>query len=156
VIEAVGAISFPIPSGGKLNWTDAGIAVNGRLDTNLPDIFAIGDVAVLIPQETQVAMRVETWANAAAQGQYLARRLCGSDEPFRVDTWFWSDQAEDNFQIVGFPQIADEVERVIDEPDRLFCRYRRNGVLVGAAAFNEFRQIKLAKRELSHRENLCV
>jgi 3-phenylpropionate/trans-cinnamate dioxygenase ferredoxin reductase subunit len=148
VVEAIGATSTPIFNAGRIGWSAAGVPVDRQLRTNAPDVYAIGDLAIVVPEETGIATRFETWANAVAQSQFLARHLAGSDDRFNPDTWFWSDQGSDNFQIVGFPQIADHIEQVIDEPECAFWRYLKGGELVGAVAFNEFRHIKLAKREL--------
>ncbi len=149
IIEAIGVQSNPIPNGGALTWTQEGIAVDCQLQTERQGIFAIGDLALLTPIATGRRARFETWSSALAQATNLALRVAGTETEFLIDTWFWSDQSEQNIQVVGFPQIATSVEAVLVEPNRRFYRYLRDGQVIGAVSINDFKNIKMAKRQIS-------
>lgn len=156
VIEATGVTSEPIPNGGALPWSQHGITVDAAFGAGADNVYAIGDIAIVTPLATGAPSRVETWSNAAAQAMNLAERIAGVGTDFVLDTWFWSDQSNHNIQVVGFPQLATSVETVVDEPDRRFYRYLRGTELIGAAAINEFRMLKQAKRDLSKALFACV
>jgi 3-phenylpropionate/trans-cinnamate dioxygenase ferredoxin reductase component len=155
MVEAIGVVSKPIESAGALQWDATGVIVDGLLRTNCADIYAIGDVSRVTPDLTGVALRLETWANAVAQGEHLARVFMGGNARFELDTWFWSDQSDQNIQVVGFPHLATEVEEVIATENEMFARYLLHGQLIGAASINRFKEIKLAKREIRKSPFLC-
>jgi 3-phenylpropionate/trans-cinnamate dioxygenase ferredoxin reductase subunit len=155
LVEAIGAVSVPIQSEGALQWDAAGIAVDGLLRTNCADIYAIGDVSRVTPDLTDMPVRLETWANAVAQGEHLARVFMGENARFELDTWFWSDQSGQNIQVVGFPHLATEVEEVLADRDEIFSRYLLNGQLIGAASINNIKEFKLARRQIRESPFLC-
>ncbi len=86
-----------------------GVVVNEFLETNVPDVYAAGDLArypdVLFSKER----RVEHWDNAVKQGQYLARRLTGAPEPFSNAPYFFSDVFDLSYEYWGDQEGADEV-----------------------------------------------
>jgi 3-phenylpropionate/trans-cinnamate dioxygenase ferredoxin reductase subunit len=84
---------------------DNGIAVDDRLRTSDPDIFAAGDCCSFPLGTGGRRVRLESWRNAQDQGTLAAGNMLGRDEPHRAVPWFWSDQYELTLQIAG---IADE------------------------------------------------
>ena len=81
---------------------DNGIAVDARLRTSDPDIFAAGDCCsfpLAIYGDRRV--RLEAWRNAQEQGGLAARNMLGADEALATVPWFWSDQYGLSLHIAG-------------------------------------------------------
>jgi len=68
--------------------TDRGILVNEFLETNIPDVYAIGDCA---QQETAIGLRkpVEAvWYTGRIMGETLAHTLTGERTAYQPGNWF--------------------------------------------------------------------
>ena len=79
---------------------DNGVLVDSRCRTNVPGIFAAGDVANhLHPVFGRI--RVEHYNNAEKQAAAAARSMLGSRAIYRYIHTFWSDQFEHKLEYVG-------------------------------------------------------
>lgn len=66
-----------------------GIVVNEQFETNVPDIYAAGDVACFFDPLTGRRRRIEHWSNARYQGNQVGRILAGAGGGYnRVATFF--------------------------------------------------------------------
>jgi len=80
------AVSFLNGSGITLG---NGIVVNERFETNVPDIYAAGDVACFFDPLPGRRRRIEHWSNACYQGSQVGRILAAADGGYnRVATFF--------------------------------------------------------------------
>jgi 3-phenylpropionate/trans-cinnamate dioxygenase ferredoxin reductase subunit len=104
IIVGVGAapeISLAAAAGLEI---DNGVAVDSRLRTSDPFIYAIGDCANFPhPLFGGRRLRLEAWRNAFDQGAFVARSLLRADAEYEAVPWFWSDQYDLCLQIAGLP-----------------------------------------------------
>ncbi len=115
---------------------DNGILVNERCQTNVPDVFAAGDVANLL-HPVFGRVRVEHYNNAEQQGRAVARAVLGDPQPFDYIYSFWSDQYEHKLEYVGY---AKRWERIVlrgsYESRNFLAFYLTQGVLQAVFGFN--------------------
>ncbi len=89
---------------------DNEILVNSYLQTNVPDVYAAGDVANLL-HPVFGRVRVEHYNNAEKQGRAVARAVLGTRQAYDYIYSFWSNhQYEHNLEYVGF---ARKWERIV-------------------------------------------
>lgn len=86
-----------------------GVAVNEYLETNVPGIYAAGDVASYLDTLFGTRRRVEHWDNAVAQGQHCARALLGARAAFVHVPYFFSDVFDLSYEFWGDPAGADDI-----------------------------------------------
>jgi 3-phenylpropionate/trans-cinnamate dioxygenase ferredoxin reductase subunit len=115
---------------------DNGILVNERCQTNIPGVFAAGDVAnVLHPLFGRV--RVEHYNNAERQGRALARAMLGDAQPYDYIYSFWSDQYEHKLEYVGYAKHWDRIVlRGRYESQNFLAFYLTQGVLQATFGLN--------------------
>lgn len=80
-----------------------GIKVNKYLETNLEDIYAIGDCAEqLEPEENRRAVEA-VWYTGRMMGETLAQTLCGNKTAYKPGNWFNSAKFLDiEYQTYGW------------------------------------------------------
>jgi 3-phenylpropionate/trans-cinnamate dioxygenase ferredoxin reductase component len=78
-----------------------GLVVDEHLQTNSPNIFAVGDNNAHPNHHFGDRLRLESVQNAVDQAKHVASVIAGKTHPFRSLPWFWSDQADYKLQIVG-------------------------------------------------------
>ncbi|QOG20865.1 NAD(P)/FAD-dependent oxidoreductase [Bradyrhizobium sp. SEMIA] len=126
---------------------DNGIVVDETTRTSDPYIFAAGDVASHPVDRVGLRHRLETWHNAQNQGIAAAKAMLDEDSRYRELPWFWSDQFDLNFQLLGIPGRADDVYVKGNCDAGRFVQFFVAGERINAvAAFNSPREVREAKR----------
>ncbi len=115
---------------------DNGVMVDARCRTNVPGIFAAGDVANhMHPLFGHI--RVEHYNNAEKQGAAAARSMLGSEAAYGYLHTFWSDQYEHKLEYVGHVRKWDcFVVRGSAKDKKLVGFYLSGGVLGAAVGLN--------------------
>ena len=115
---------------------DNGVLVDELCRTNLPEVFAAGDVAShLHPLFGRI--RVEHYNNAEKQGAAAARSMLGTGAPYAYVHTFWSDQYDLKLEYVGHVRRWDQfiVRGSLDER-KFLGFYLADGVLKAAVGVN--------------------
>jgi len=123
-----------------------GVRTDERLRTNVPGIYAAGDVAVFYDTFLEAHSRMGTWDNASSQGRLVARNMAGADEPYIEVPTYTTTMFHSKLRVVGItPENSAEVESLSKSDydargyTRLFFLHDR---LVGAVAIGEMRNRK--------------
>ena len=125
-----------------------GIVVDACGRTADPAIFAAGDVTRHPNDILGRSLRLESWQNAELQAAAAARTMAGTPTPYAQVPWFWTDQYDVNFQMIGLPDNADQwVWRGDPARDSAFSLfYLAGGRVVGANAVNKGKDIAPARK----------
>jgi len=136
-----------------------GIVVDEFLRTSDPSIFAIGDCAdhpnVFAGALAGGRTRLESVQNAVDQAKCAARAILGNAAPYRDVPWFWTDQYDIRFQMVGLAAGHDEsVVRGSIENRKFSVFYFKGGHLIAVDSVNRFGDHVAARKMLAARTPL--
>ena len=139
-----------VPETGLVEGTeiavDNGVVVDEFCRTNLPGIYAAGDVANWWHPALKRRLRVEHWDNALNQGAAAAHNMLGQEEPYSPVLYFWSDQYDLNLQYVGYATKWDRIVYRGDPKEQNFSAFfMEDGAMVAALAVNRFRDVNPAR-----------
>lgn len=82
---------------------DRGVLINEYLETNLPDVYALGDCAQFIQPKEKHPPVEQLWYTAKMQGKGLAKTICGEKTVYNRGIWFNSAKFLDiEYQTYGF------------------------------------------------------
>jgi 3-phenylpropionate/trans-cinnamate dioxygenase ferredoxin reductase component len=125
-----------------------GVLVDEYCRTNLPNVFAAGDVANHYHPLFDRTIRVEHFDNANKQAAAAVNNMMGKATVFDDPHWFWSDQYELNLQYAGHAGPEDELVVRGSVADLDFCAFYLRGGIVRAAFGVERGGEVLAAKEL--------
>jgi 3-phenylpropionate/trans-cinnamate dioxygenase ferredoxin reductase subunit len=116
--------------------TDNGVLVDARCRTNVPNVFAAGDVANH-DHPLFGRIRIEHFNNAEKQGRYVARSMLGDESAYDYVHTFWSDQYDEKIEYVGHAKDWDDFVVRGDLEGRAFVGfYTKDDRVKAAIGFN--------------------
>jgi 3-phenylpropionate/trans-cinnamate dioxygenase ferredoxin reductase component len=86
-----------------------GAAVDERLRTSVPGVFAVGDCAAFISLRYGTRLRGEHWDCALHAPEVVAANILGGDEIYDPVPYFWSEQFGRMVQYAGHHTGADRL-----------------------------------------------
>ncbi len=92
--------------GTRLN-INTGIVVNEYCETNIPDVYAAGDVVEFPDMIFDKMRHIEHWEHAFEQGTHVAKVMTGKREPYIFLPYFFSDVFEYSYEYYGDNETAD-------------------------------------------------
>lgn len=100
----------------------AGVIVSERLETSVPGIFAVGDIARYPDPHSGERIRVEHWVHAQRQGQHVARVIMGQASRYRDLPFFWSAHFDTGLRYLGHVGSITDVQTEGSIEGRNFSR----------------------------------
>lgn len=132
-----------------------GIAVNERLETSDPDIFAIGDCAEYPNPYAGARVRLESVQNAIDQAACVAKNITGKPTVYDAAPWFWSDQFDIHLQMAGLaPGYDQTVTRGDPATGKFSVLYYRDGLLKSVDSINRAAEHMTARKLIAARANV--
>jgi NAD(P)H-nitrite reductase large subunit len=139
VVVAIGVIPNVDPFKGTSLHIEKGILVNERMETNIPDVYAAGDVTQAYDKILKSYRTIPIWPNAYGQGKIAGYQMAGNKK-YQYEGSFMMNSIE----VAHIPTIsigltdppADDGYQIIKKFDRGSNVYRkvilRGDVIVGA------------------------
>lgn len=128
--------------------TGNGVLTDASGRTDDPAIFAVGDVANALRANGQ-RQRIESWENAQRQAVAAAKAALGitHDPEAEGPPWFWSDQYDDNLQLLGQPEASHRViERSVPARRQRLFFFCDGARIAAVAAVNAGREVKIVRK----------
>ncbi|EKE72952.1 ring hydroxylating alpha subunit [Oceanibaculum indicum P24] len=150
VVAGIGAIAnTELAEQAGLSVQSGGIVIDTACRTSDADIFAAGDCALYPEAVAGARIRLESWANAEAQGRAAARAMLGKPAEKPPLPWFWTEQFGLNIQMAGIPQAGDRVavQGGIGQPESVYLT-ERDGAIASAIIFGDAETFRIARRRL--------
>lgn len=125
----------------------AGVPVDARGQTSIPDVFAAGDAAAVFDPNLGRHVPGSHWEQAARQGARAAVAMLGGEPGRPPLTSFWTDQYEIRIQYLGRSSSTDHVQ--IDGDPGVPCftaTFHRDSRPVAALLVDRPRSLPAARR----------
>lgn len=84
------------------------IRVDEQLRTNLPQVFAAGDITSFYDPVFARRRHIEHWDNAIKQGRLAARNMLGQRRRYDEVSYFFCDIGDISFNVLGVPEEGGE------------------------------------------------
>ena len=125
-----------------------GVVVDSRLETQVPGVYAAGDIAEYDSVVNRRRVRVEHWDVAFNMGKTVALNMLGHDQPHDVVPYFFSDLSDwASLEYVGPAERWDvEVVRGSIDEGEFSVWYLDGGVVAGALSVGRSDDLEHARR----------
>ena len=143
-------------------YTGKGVKVNRYLETNIPDVYAIGDCAEQHEGIDQRRPIEAVWYTGRMMGETLAQTICGNRIQYKPGHWFNSAKFLDiEYQTYGwvFPQLREgETDFYWEHADGKRCLHfvwnKDSGQFIGLNTFGIRLRHEVFDRILRDEENI--
>ncbi|WP_158899849.1 NAD(P)/FAD-dependent oxidoreductase [Burkholderia sp. L27(2015)] len=153
VVVAVGALANDaLARAAGVECAD-GVLVDAHTRSSVDGIYAVGDVARQRERWSLMGVRLESWENAELQAQTAARTILGVPVTADAAPWFWTDQYDQNIQVLGGCEPDDAVVMRGDAAAPSWCAFFvRRGRLHGAVLMNAGRERRIVRQIMDARQ----
>ena len=129
---------------------DRGVLVNEYLESSVPGIYAVGDIARFPHPDSGANIRVEHWVVAQRQGAVAARNILGWRERYASVPFFWTSQYERTVNYVG--HVEDWTHIQVDGSPETDCAvsFMDGDRLLAYVTIGRDRESLKMERELEH------
>ena len=127
-----------------------GIITNEYCKTEIKDTYAIGDITNFKSLFFKNFVKEESWNNAEKQAFVLAQNLLGNNTKYEEIPWFWTNQFDNNYQILGDISNFDKHISRIYNQDKITNFYIRDNKITGILAINTGRDISIMRKVLKY------
>ena len=111
---------------------DDGVLVDRGFETNVPGVYAAGDVARFLDPLYGRRRRIEHWSNADYQGREVGKVLAGADGGYDTVSTFFTESFGLTLKVFGdLSQHDDRVVRGSFADGDAIVHYREHGRLAG-------------------------
>ena len=121
----------------------AGVVTNEYLETNVPDVYAAGDVAEFYDPYIGTHNQMGTWNNASSHGRMAAVNMLGGHQAYDEVPYYTSTMFESQMAAIGStPEVRPEMESIsrVDMDARVYRRlFFYQGRLAGAVLVGDIR-----------------
>jgi NADPH-dependent 2,4-dienoyl-CoA reductase/sulfur reductase-like enzyme len=135
---------------------DNGIVVNEQFETNVPDVYAVGDVANFFDPLFQRRRRIEHWSNANYQGTEVGKVLAGAGGGYDTISTFFTEIFGITIRVFGDARRSAPVVVHGSLADGMYALYgNENEEVVGALSVGQPEEIEeLLKQQITARAPL--
>ena len=135
--------------------TKVGVLTNEFLETNVPDVWAAGDVAEFYDVVSDRHHRMGTWDNALNHGRHVAKNMLGAKQPYVEVPTYASGMFNSNISVMGVTTEEEPEAESLFEVDYDGRNYKRlfflGDKLVGAILIGKMRGRKKVLEIISSR-----
>ena len=105
--------------------TNVGVLTDEFLATNIPDVWAAGDVAEFYDVVSQRHHRMGTWDNSLNHGRHVAKNMLGAKEPYVEVPTYASGMFNSNISVMGVTTEEEPEAEALVEVDHQGRNYKR-------------------------------
>ena len=139
--------------------TKVGVLTNEFLETNMPDVWAAGDVAEFYDVVSQRHHRMGTWDNALNHGRHVAKNMLGAKQPYVEVPTYASGMFNSNISVMGVTTEEEPDAETLVEVDEEGRNYKRlfflGDTLVGAILIGKMKGRKKVLELISSRRPIA-
>jgi NTE family protein len=130
---------------------DDGVVVDHRFETNVPGVYAVGDIARFVDPLFERSRRIEHWSNADYQGRQAGRILAHAGGSYDTVSTFFTESFGLSLKVFGDVSEHDErISRGAFAAGDAIVFYLDRGRLVGTLQTGQDEETEEALKDLIH------